>query len=134
MANDLYLDLGGDFQWTASGDLALTSGPTLTKQRLARRIFTNPSSTQGAGSPGDYFFHPEYGGGCGNLIGRVTSGGSLQVLQQRVAAQARLESGVASNPPPQVSVRAIAGGEVDLAIRYTDAQGRAAQASFTATS
>lgn len=106
---DLSLTYGGDLGFSASGDLALATQETLTRQRVLRRLLTNP---------GDYFWHLSYGAGLGQYVG--AAGG--QTLVGAVAtAQMRLESRIARQPAPSVNVAPNAGTGLVLTIRYADA-------------
>lgn len=77
-------------------------------QRILRRLLTNP---------GDYIFHPNYGAGLGALVGTVTD---TNVVKSLIAGQIILESCVARNPQPVITVSIIPNG-IAVGIRYNDA-------------
>lgn len=114
---DLDLYVGGDLGTTATGDLTTASATERTKQRILRRLMTNP---------GDYIWHPGYGAGLPAKIGEVFNEPELRAL---ILGQVLMESAVARNPAPTVAVQQIAGG-VAVSIHYTDAPTQTPQSLF----
>ena len=57
---DLAHEFGADLQAGPTGDLALADGAALGRQRVLRRLLTNP---------GDYIWHPTYGAGLARFVG-----------------------------------------------------------------
>ena len=106
---DLSLTFGGDLGFSASGDLALATQDTLTRQRVLRRLLTNP---------GDYLWALSYGAGLGQYVGAA---GGRSLVGAVAGAQMRLESRVATQPGPVVDVAADPGSGLVLTIRYADA-------------
>lgn len=105
--NDLYHYFGGDLNPSATGDFQTASGPERTKQRILRRLLTNP---------GDYIWHPEYGAGLPRYVGSVINVRQMKAL---VRGQVLLEDSVAKSPEPVIDVQAIQGG-MTVSIQYTD--------------
>jgi phage baseplate assembly protein W len=118
---DLALEWNDDFQIDSTGDLATVDGDDEVRQRLERRLFT---AVQG------YVWHPEYGAGLPQDIGKTLS---VTQIQSICAAQLALEATVAPNPPAQLSVAASQGGVVTISIKYWDAAS-GVSVSFTITS
>lgn len=108
---DLDLAWRGDLSLTPSGDLALVDGSDLTRQRIERRLFT---AVRGL------LFHPSYGAGLPERIGRVALERNIAAI---VRAQIALEKTVAKTPVPtiRVSSSASSSGLFAIAIGYTDA-------------
>lgn len=106
--NDLYHYVGGDLSTSPTGDLMPVSGVERGRQRVLRRLLTNP---------GDYIQHPEYGAGLGRKVGESVNVGEWTAL---IRGQILLEECVARNPAPQISLQLIDGG-VSVNIAYTDA-------------
>jgi phage baseplate assembly protein W len=106
LLNDLNQWVGADIGTSATGDLGTANADTRTRQRIVRRLVTNP---------GDYIFHPEYGAGLPAKIGDTLD---VQALRGLIRSQVRLEEGVAQTPEPQVDVTAITNG-VSVHILYT---------------
>lgn len=106
--HDIYHFTGGDLDTSATGDLRTSSASDRVKQRILRRLLTNP---------GDYIFHPEYGAGLGRKIGETLMPGEWKAL---ITGQMLLEEAVASYPPPVVKLTRIEGG-VSVSVSYTEA-------------
>ena len=118
---DLAHQFGGDLSLSLTGNLSLASGTTLTRQRLLRRLLTNP---------GDYIWHPDYGAGLGRFVGRPADL-DVPVITSLVRQQCALEDTVASVPEPTVQVSVDPLGVVGLRVAYVDATtGDAAVLSF----
>ncbi len=106
--DDLYHYIGGDLSVSPSGDLRPVNGTERGKQRVLRRLLTNP---------GDYIFHPDYGAGLGALVGQNVNIGEWTTL---IKGQMLLESCVATSPAPVINLTIIPNG-VSANITYTDA-------------
>jgi len=107
--HDLYHFIGGDLDASSTGDLRPASGSEYVKQRILRRLMTNP---------GDYIFHPEYGAGVGKKVGEAVQPGEWKTL---ITGQMLLEDAVASHPPPEVKLFLIQNG-VSVSLAYTDSK------------
>ncbi len=59
---DIYHYIGGDLSTSPTGDLRPVENTERGKQRVLRRLITNP---------GDYIYHPTYGAGLGQKVGEV---------------------------------------------------------------
>jgi hypothetical protein len=105
---DAYLIWGSDLSFTASNDLQLATGSEAGRQRVIRRLLTNP---------GDYLAHPTYGAGLPLKVGSISTPAELQAL---VLSQMLMESVVAQDPPPVVTTTQITNG-VAILVQYTDA-------------
>lgn len=106
---DISHEWGSDLTIGSNGDLSLATGPTLARQRVLRRLLTNP---------GDYIWHPDYGAGFPAYVGLPEDAVRVDAVARQ---QLALEAGVAQSPPPTVAVSAGADGVLVLAISYTDA-------------
>ena len=106
---DLSLAWGGDLALGSTGGLATLTGPALTRQRLTRRLLTNP---------GAYIWDPTYGAGLQAFIGQPID---VAAINATVTAQAVLEAEVAS--VTSVSVTQDSLGHVSATIVYVDASG-----------
>jgi hypothetical protein len=89
---------GGDAFLSPTGDLARVTRTERSKQRVLRRLMTNP---------GEYLFHPTYGGGLPGLVG--TNATALDVAAI-IRDQLRLEPSVAQTPAPVIAVSSIPNG------------------------
>ena len=108
---DIYHWIGSDLQKSASGGIQETNGVELSRQRIARRLITNP---------GDYVFHPEYGAGIPRYIGKLAS---INEIKAVVLGQVLLESTVSKATQPIVNVSQVsATGTVTINVTYTYAE------------
>ena len=99
---------GNDLSLSAAGDLAVATGSQLGRQRVLRRLLTNP---------GDYIWHQDYGAGLPAKVGSLATSAELRGL---VLSQILLEAAVAQDPAPVVTVTAILNGQ-QIYVGYTDA-------------
>ncbi len=112
---------GSDLAFSASGDLLIADGLEESKQRILRRLLTNP---------GDYLWQPEYGAGLPSYIGRPLD---LAALTALIKSQMYQEASVAHDPEPQITVQQIPNG-ISVQIAYTFSEtGQAAYLSFDVT-
>jgi hypothetical protein len=125
IVSDLSHIFGADLRAAPGGDLATASSTERGQQRVLRRLLTNP---------GDYLFHPDYGAGLPQWVGRTARIPELKAL---VLGQMLLEPSVSASPPPVIDIAPIpntAGGGFAIAIRYTDApSGETVTLSFDVT-
>jgi hypothetical protein len=102
----------GDLEVSPTGDLMVVSGATVTKQRIFRRLLTNP---------GDYIWNSRYGAGLPGFIGGTASHGQIKAV---VNSQILLESSVGRLPGPEISVSALGApglGTFGVTIQYRTA-------------
>lgn len=118
MSVDLYQTInstvidGSDVQIAASGDYLTVEGAQKTRQRIMRRLFTNP---------GDYFWHPEFGAGIPRYVGRQLSNVDINQIKALCVSQILLESTVAKIPAPTVDINQLSLYVISITIGYTDA-------------
>ncbi|MBB3174988.1 hypothetical protein FHR90_002835 [Endobacter medicaginis] len=106
---DLSHDIGGDLMLDAGSGLATVTADDWVRQRVLRRLLTNP---------GDYIWDVGYGGGLRSQIGNVVAAGQIAASIRR---QLQLEAAIATSPAPQVSVSDSGNGTIDTTITYADA-------------
>lgn len=97
---------GGDVFTSASGDFQRVSRADRSKQRVLRRLLTNP---------GDMMFHPGYGAGLPRRVGTNLDIAEITALIRR---QMALEASVGQTPPPIINVSEITNG-VQVSVNYT---------------
>ena len=106
--SDASLLWGGDLYPSAVGDVSVVSDGVLGQQRLLRRLLTNP---------GDYLWHPTYGGGLGQFVGKPCS---VADVKASIRSQIFQESLVARLPEPQIDVQLSRDGSVYVQISYVE--------------
>lgn len=87
---DLNAEWGSDLQVSATGDLLLAEGDDMIRQRIVRRLLT---AVRG------YVWHPEFGAGLPQRIGRADKAARIQAV---VRAQIALDASVARLPVPRI--------------------------------
>lgn len=97
---------GQDVATGSTGDFARAQRALLSKQRVFRRLLTNP---------GDYLFEPTYGAGLPAMVGTLVTPAAVKAV---VAKQMRLEPSVSQTPAPTIDV-ASALGAISVKIGYT---------------
>ena len=107
---DLFHYVGNDLSTSSTGDVLPVTGPEMGKQRILRRLVTNP---------GDYLAHPDYGAGLGSFIGEALD---VPRLRSLIRTQMLMERAVAASPPPDIAVTPLLDG-VAVSIRYVDVSG-----------
>lgn len=105
--NDLNHYIGGDLILSPTGSLSPADGVLRGKQRILRRLLTNP---------GDYLFHPEYGAGLGQYVGALMNVAQIKAL---IRGQVLMEEGVAQSPAPAITVTP-SNNTLAVTIAYTD--------------
>ena len=124
--SDLFHQWGGDLVLGSTGDVALADTPTLCRQRILRRLLTNP---------GDYIWQLDYGAGLARFIGQTVNTAQIGAL---VRGQIFKEASVARSPEPTIDVTVSPGGvtgEVSVYISYVDvASGKTQILNFSARS
>lgn len=108
---DLSHQFGSDLQASANGDLLTADSVALSQQSVLRRLLTNP---------GDYIWHPNYGAGLPQMIGKPIDVATVTGIIQGQMFQ---EASVARSPPPEITVSSIPNGMfVDIEYTEVDSQ------------
>jgi len=98
-----------DLSFSPTSDVLLTTGSEEGRERVIRRLLTNP---------GDYLGHPDYGAGLPAMVGTLATPAQIEAV---VRSQLLQEVAVAADPPPQVSIGTILNG-ISVIVSYNDAQ------------
>ncbi|MDE3022882.1 MAG: phage tail protein [Pseudomonadota bacterium] len=104
---DLTHWVGNDINLSPTGDLSIIDGTVKDEQRILRRLLTNP---------GDLLFHPEYGAGLPQWIGKPLD---IQAITALIRGQMFLEESVAHDPEPVITISTILDG-ISCRIQYAD--------------
>src|SRR5436190_392695 len=100
---------GSDLTVSANGDLLVADGLEESKQRVLRRLLTNPR---------DYLWEPLYGAGLPSYIGLPLDEPAISAL---IKGQMYLEADVSHDPEPQVTLQLIPNG-ISARIVYTSVE------------
>lgn len=106
---DLYNNFGEDIPLNPTNDLDRVSETLRSKQRVLRRLLTNP---------GDYIWHPDYGAGLPLYVGKPLNSDTESKIQSVILSQIFLEASVSKNPTPQISLQT-SGQSLLIRIDYT---------------
>lgn len=106
---DISHQFGGDLTLSPTGDLANSSNAALTRQRVLKRLLTNP---------GDYIWNLDYGAGLAGFIGQPASATRIAAV---VRSQIFKEATIARTPEPVIDIQLSPTGTVYVHIRYADA-------------
>ncbi len=107
---DIYQNFGEDLTLSSQDDLQTVYYAERSKQRVLRRLMTNP---------GDYIWHPEYGAGLPAFVGESLSSDRFDQIKSLITSQIYLEPSVARAPAPQILLQTIQGG-LFVQINYTE--------------
>lgn len=123
---DLFLEFGTDFLLTANGDLCMATGWDEIRQRIERRILTNPAFEQFNGAPvvAEYIFDSNYGLGARAAIGFVFNNATIQQFIQRIYEGVLVDQGVNTNVPPVITYSQPTPNEIIFNIAITLANGQ----------
>jgi hypothetical protein len=109
---------GEDLAASVTGDLAIVNRSERGRQRVIRRLLTNPR---------DVLHHPTYGAGVRRYVGSTAPPRMLALL---VRAEVGRDAAVARFPAPDADAITITDG-VSVTLTYTDAvEGVAVNAGF----
>jgi phage baseplate assembly protein W len=106
---DLAHDFGADLSFSPTGDLTLATGADAGRQRVLRRLLTNP---------GDDIWNLDYGAGLATFVGQPASGLRIEAV---VRAQVFREAAVARSPELVIQTAEIGPSALRLDLRYADA-------------
>jgi hypothetical protein len=101
---DLYLDYNGDLVLAQDGIPQVATNWDQVRQRILRRMLTNPSQTlpSGVKTQADYIFHQDFGFGMGALVDGDFTQGFLEDLKNRISRAVFSDVDVAPSIPPTV--------------------------------
>jgi hypothetical protein len=105
----LYLELGGDLVISPSGGILMATGWDQVRQRIMRRLFTNPELKLADGEviPADYIFDKDYGIGINQLIDELITSTFLSNLTSRIKQGVMTDEGVDSTKDPLIEYFAL---------------------------
>ena len=101
---------GSDLSWSSTGDLAVADTPSVTQQRVLRRLLT---------VPGEYLWSLDYGAGLATFVGLP---GTANAIVAAVRGQLFKEGAVAQTPAPVIALAPDQAGNIYVQVTYSDAQ------------
>lgn len=132
----MYLEWGGDFVVTPNGSLQWASGWDEVRQRIERRIITNPLEVLPSGEavPPDYIFDTNYGLGYAKLVNQNLNNTMLSTIKQRAYQGVTVDDAVSGAYPPQISLYSPIPGELILVLGVTLKTGEQGQIAISSSS
>lgn len=109
LLNDINCNWGSDIVANA-GDLDLCNSAERSRQRVLRRLLTNP---------GSYIWVPSYGAGLPSFIGQALSTDNFDQIKSLILSNMFQEDSVSQNPPPKIFIQTIQNG-VFVQINYNE--------------
>lgn len=100
---------GSDLTWSPTGDLTVADVPTVTQQRVLRRLLT---------APGDYLWSLDYGAGLATFVGLP---GAANAIVSAIRGQVFKEAAVAQTPAPAITLNPDQAGNIYVQVTYSDA-------------
>jgi hypothetical protein len=104
---DIWNEWGSDLVLGPRRDLLAVDGSEATRQRVLRRLLSNPT---------DLIFNPDYGAGLPSRIGELLE---TAALDGAVRAQMSAEAGVSQDPAPEVTTTPFSFGAT-VVVQYRD--------------
>lgn len=130
-AVEVYLEYGGDFQLTSTGDLRLAidgrDNGLATKQWLERLILTSPVLLDANGKPvarADDIVHPTWGGGLRQAVGQNITNALLSGIQSRIAKAIAANTRIATTPAPVITVTDLGNAFIEVYVSCTTTAGQ----------
>lgn len=122
---DFSLPWGDDLAISPSGGILLIDGDVLARERVIRRLCSNPRTVLDDGTvlDPDHLLHPAFGAGLGRVVGRSVSlagRADLDEIETAIRNTLRAEPSVSQEQPPQITLIVVHGG-VRAVIAYTSA-------------
>lgn len=116
--SDVWHDWGADLNLDSTGDLLVATDENLGRQRILRRLLTNP---------GSYIWALDYGGGLGSFIGEPVA---AEQIESVISTQMALETYVDATQAPTAAITNSAsmdGGTISVQVQYKPASQQATQ-------
>ncbi len=102
--------IGSDLSIGTTGDIDTSDGSEAVRERVLRRLITNP---------GGYVWHVSYGGGLPGFVGGVASASGIETT---IRQQMMLENAVLRTPLPTVDTQSMPDGTFIANVTYSDNQ------------
>ncbi len=101
---DAWLDWNSDLLLTPNGDVQAATGWDEVRQRIIRRLITNPAQQlpDGTFTLADDIWNPDYGIGLGTMVGQSFGADFEARIERRIAKAVLEDSAVDSTVPPSV--------------------------------
>lgn len=131
----LFLEWGDDLKLMCRTSLQTAVGWDEVRQRIVRRIVTNPSQQlpDGTFTPADYIFDQNYGAGLGAEVGQDFNDADLAVIRQKITQGVLADAAVETSIPPSISFAHVNPSTVDIIVSVTLLAGGAGEIQLSAS-
>jgi hypothetical protein len=121
-----WLDWQRDFLLTPSGSIQTAAGWDTYRQRVVRRIITNPAQQlpDGTFTPADYVFVPTFGEGLGSLVDQDFSADNLADTERRISLGVLADSETLTSVPPNIIFQRPSVSQVNIFISVATVSGQ----------
>jgi hypothetical protein len=132
---DFYLDWNQGLKLTPSGSIQTATGWDRVRQRIIRRIITNPARQlpNGTFTPADNVFSMFYGIGLGTEVDRASDADHQEVIKRKIAQGVLEDEDVDSTIPPSIQFIAPTPSEIWIIIGVTLVTGQSGTISIKAS-
>lgn len=129
-SRDFFLNWNSDLVITPSGSVQTATGWDRVRQRIIRRIITNPARPlpDGSFTAADNVFSPNYGIGLGALIDQTDA--DEATLERKIAQGVLEDADVDSTIPPSISFQRPSPAALWIIIGVTLKTGQSGQISL----
>lgn len=121
-----WLDWNRGFLLTPSGSIQTATGWDAYRQRVVRRIITNPAQQlpDGTFTPADYVFVPSFGVGLGSLVDQPFSADNLADTERRISLGVLADPETNSSVPPNIIFQRPNVSQLNIFISATTVSGQ----------
>lgn len=100
----LWLEWGGDLVVSQNGSLSMATGWDQVRQRILRRLLSNPAFTLGDGTPvaPDLIFDTSYGIGCRRRLGELWIPSEQTAILSMVEQAVLVDEGIDATRTPTI--------------------------------
>jgi hypothetical protein len=121
-----WLDWNRDFLLTPSGSIQTATGWDAYRQRVVRRIITNPAQQlpDGTFTPADYVFAPTFGQGLGSLDDQDFSAANLADVERRISLGVLADAETLTSVPPNIIFQQPTPDQVNIFISTATVSGQ----------
>lgn len=121
-----WLDWNRGFLLTPSGSIQTATGWDSFRQRVVRRIITNPAQQlpDGTFTPADYVFAPSFGVGLGSLVDQPFSAANLADVERRISLGVLADPETNTSVPPNIIFQRPNASQVNIFVSATTVSGQ----------
>lgn len=122
-----WLNWNQDFLLTPSGSIQTAQGWDSFRQRIVRRMITNPAQTLPSGitTPPDYIYNPSFGCGLGSEVDQPGDADSLAVIERKISLGVLQDPETDTTVPPNIVFKQPTPSQLNIFISVQTVSGQA---------